>query len=115
MKTLMSASLALSLAALAPAYSPTASADTLLVDRVQAEAAMALPQRGSNMSQVEARFGAPVQKLAPISGPNSRKYNPPITRWVYPTYEVYFEYSHVIDTVLIKASPQEVGPAPVRQ
>ena len=110
MKTL-SASLALVLAALAHAVG----AETLLVDRVQAEAAVALPSRGSSMAQVESRFGAPSQKLAPISGPNSRKYNPPITRWIYPGYEVYFEYNHVIDAVLIKASPTEIGPAPVRQ
>jgi hypothetical protein len=111
MKTL-SASLAL---VLTDCLAPVANADTLLVDRVQAEAAVALPTHGSSMSQVQARFGAPAQKLAPISGPNSRKYNPPITRWIYPAYEVYFEYDHVIDAVLIKASPQEIGPAPVRQ
>jgi hypothetical protein len=113
MKTL-SASLALALAAvLAPATS--AAGDTLLVDRVQAEAAVALPTRGSTMTQVQSRFGAPVQKMPPISGPNARKFNPPITRWVYPNYEVYFEYNHVIDAVLIRATPQEIGPAPVRQ
>jgi outer membrane biosynthesis protein TonB len=107
----MSASLALALALLAPA----AMAETLLVERVQAEAAVAMPTRGSTMSQVQARFGAPTQKMAPVAGPNDRKHNPPITRWLYPTFEVYFEYDHVIDSVLIKASPEEIGPAPVRQ
>ena len=110
MKTL-SASLALALAIAAP----VAVADTLLVDRVQNEAAVTLPTRGSSMSQVQAKFGAPAQKLAPVAGPNSRKHNPPITRWIYPTFEVYFEYDHVIDAVLIKSSPQEIGPAPVQQ
>ena len=110
MKTL-SASLALALAVLAPA----ASADTLLVERVQSEAAFTLPTRGASMAQVQSKFGAPAQKLAPISGPNSRRHNPPITRWVYPNFEVYFEYNHVIDAVLIRATPQEIGPAPVRQ
>lgn len=108
---ILTASLALALAALAPVVG----AETLLVDRVQAEAAVALPSRGSSMAQVESRFGAPSQKLAPISGPNSRKHNPPITRWIYPGYEVYFEYNHVIDAVLIRSSPTEMGPAPVRQ
>lgn len=112
MKTL-SASLALVLAVLAPATG--AAGDTLLVDRVQSEAAVALPSRGSSMAQVQARFGAPVQKMPPVSGPNSRRHNPPITRWVYPNFEVYFEYNHVIDAVLIRATPQEIGPAPVRQ
>jgi hypothetical protein len=112
MKTL-SASLALALAVLASA-SASGAGDTLLVDRAQAET-MALPSRGSSMAQVEARFGAPAQKLAPISGPNSRKHNPPITRWIYANFEVYFEYNHVIDAVMIKSTPQEIGPAPVRQ
>ena len=110
MKTL-SATLALALLALAPAVG----AETLLVDRVQAEAAVAMPSRGTSMAQVEKRFGAPVHKMAPVAGPNDRRHNPPITRWVYPAFEVYFEYNHVIDAVLIKASPQEIGPAPVRQ
>jgi hypothetical protein len=48
MKTL-SASLALALAVLAPA----AGAETLLVERVQAEAAVAIPQRGNRMAQGE--------------------------------------------------------------
>ena len=110
MKTL-SASLALALAVLAPA----AGAETLLVDRVAQEAAVNLPKRGSSMAQVEKSFGAPLQKLAPVAGPNNHRVNPPITRWVYPAFEVYFENSHVIDAVLIKATPTEVGPAPVRQ
>jgi hypothetical protein len=110
MKTL-SASLALVLAVLAP----VAGAETLLVERVQAENAVTLPTRGATMSQVQSKFGAPAQKLAPVAGPNSRKHNPPITRWIYPNFEVYFEYDHVIDAVLIKSSPQEIGPAPVRQ
>ena len=111
MKT-MSASLALALALVA---APAAIAETLLVERVQAETAVALPTRGSSMAQVQARFGAPSQKLPPVAGPNSRRHNPPITRWIYPGFEVYFEYDHVIDAVLIKSSPQEIGPAPVRQ
>ena len=113
MKT-TSASLALALA-LTVLAAPAAMAETLLVERVQTENAVALPTRGSTMSQVQAKFGAPAQKLAPVAGPNSRKHNPPITRWVYPTFEVYFEYNHVIDAVLLEASPTEVGPAPVRQ
>jgi hypothetical protein len=113
MKTL-SATLALAVAVLAPALAH-AGADTLLIDRVQAEAAASLPQRGASMGQVQSRFGAPQQKLAPVAGPNDRRHNPPITRWVYPNFEVYFENDHVIDAVMIKATPQEIGPAPVRQ
>ena len=94
--------------------SPLAAADTLLVERVQAESGAPLPARGNSMDQVQARFGAPTQKYAPVGGPNDRKHNPPITRWAYPNFNVYFENSHVVDAVLIKATPQEIGPAPVR-
>ena len=70
---------------------------------------------GRTMAQVEATFGAPSAKHAPISGPNDRRHNPPITRWDYPTFSVYFEYSHVVDAVASKASPTEIGPMPVQQ
>nr|MBP6597133.1 hypothetical protein [Arenimonas sp.] len=57
--------------------------------------------------------GAAQEKLAPASGPNNRSANPPITRGVYPAYTVYFENSHVVNTVTRQASPNEAGPKPV--
>jgi hypothetical protein len=91
-----------------------AHADTLLVDRAQSEAGQSLPTRGQTMAQVEARFGAPQRKHAAIAGPGDRQHNPPITRWVYPGYTVYFEHSHVVDAVVNKASATEAGPKPVQ-
>ena len=91
-----------------------AQADTLLVERVQAEASQSMPARGQTMAQVEAKFGAPQQKHAPIAGPGDRAHNPPITRWDYAGYSVYFEHSHVVDAVATKASPTEAGPKPVQ-
>lgn len=93
--------------------SPVA-ADTLLVDRVQAEPAHALPGRGQSMTQVESTFGAPLRKHPAVAGPNARRHNPPITRWDYAGFSVYFEYSHVVDAVAAKGSPGEVGPKPVQ-
>lgn len=90
-----------------------AHADTLLVDRVEA-ATSPMPTRGQTMSQVEAQFGAPQHKHAPIAGPNDTRHNPPITRWVYPNFSVYFEHSHVVDAVVNKATPTEAGPKPVQ-
>jgi hypothetical protein len=95
-------------------YSPMATSDTLLVERVQAEKYAALPERGSSMAQVQARYGAPTVKYPAIAGPNDRKHNPPITRWAYPNFNVYFEHTHVVDAVMNKVSPQEIGPAPVQ-
>ena len=89
-----------------------AQADVLLVERAQEARDMALPKRGMSMSQVEAKFGAPMSKLSPIGGASEKR--PPITRWMYADYTVYFENSHVIDAVLNKASPDETGPKPIK-
>ena len=102
---------ALILAALAALAAPIASADTLLIQRVTVAQKQDLPRRGASMAQVEARYGAPQQKFAAVGGGGPR--TPPITRWQYETFSVYFENSHVVDAVLAKASPLEIGPAPV--
>lgn len=54
---------------------------------------MDLPVRGMNMQQVEARFGTPLEKIAAVG-------KPPISRWVYPDYTVYFEHQYVLHVVL---------------
>ncbi len=83
-------------------------ADTLLVQRVQQERSMDAPQRGMSMAQVESRYGAPTDKLAPAGGDAPR--HPVIHRWVYNRYIVYFERDRVIDAVANHASPTEIGP-----
>ncbi|MGJ4728526.1 hypothetical protein [Luteimonas sp. SDU101] len=87
-----------------------ASADTLLVDRAQQKAQVALPERGLSTSQVEARFGAPNQRLEPRGG--QKRQWPTIHRWVYPQFTVYFERERVIDAVLNQATASETGPKP---
>ena len=87
-----------------------ASADTLLIERVHEPAAAALPVRGQSAADVEARFGAPQQKLEPRGG--QKRQWPVIHRWVYPAFTVYFEKNRVIDVVANQASPDEVGPKP---
>ena len=85
-------------------------ADTLLIERVHAAQGVALPARGASMAQVQARFGTPAKKFSAVGG-GSRQ-TPPITRWQYEAFSVYFENSHVVNAVLTKASPLELGPAP---
>jgi len=51
------------------------------------------PVNGMTMQQVEIQFGPPVNKL-PVTG------NPPISRWTYHDYTVYFERQHVIHAVI---------------
>ena len=60
-----------------------------------AQARVDLPSRGASMDQVEARFGAPAERYAAVG-------QPPITRWVYPSFVVYFEYRHVVHAVAVK-------------
>jgi hypothetical protein len=64
---------------------------------------MALPSRGMDMANVEHIYGAPLEKLRPVPVKGTRTH-PPITRWVYPTFVVYFEYNHVVHAVT-KAHP----------
>ena len=88
----------------------TASAETLLVDRVHQENTAAMPTRGMTMAQVEARFGAPSEKLDPRGGQKHQW--PTINRWTYPAFTVYFEKSRVVDAVANKADADEIGPKP---
>jgi len=53
------------------------------------------PSRGSTMESVRAKFGAPSQE-SPAVG------NPPISRWDYPGYSVFFESDKVLHTVVMK-------------
>ncbi len=87
-----------------------AQTSTLLIERVQEENRSAIPARGQTMAQVEARFGAPAEKLDPRGG--QKRQWPTINRWVYPSFTVYFEKSRVIDVVANKADANEIGPKP---
>ena len=88
----------------------TTRADTLLVDRVKEEAGIPKPVRGMSMADVERRFGAPQSRLDPRGG--QKRQWPTINRWTYPAFTVYFERSKVIDVVMTKADPNEIGPKP---
>jgi len=92
------------------AVAGTVSAETLLIERVQEENKAALPTRGMSMAQVEARFGAPADRLDPRGG--QKRQWPTINRWGYPGFTVYFEKDKVIDAVANKADETEVGPKP---
>lgn len=74
------------------------SADVLLIDAIQEAPAnssegLPRPRSGQTMDSVRARFGTPEQELPWIG-------EPPITRWVYPEFTVYFENEYVINTVV---------------
>ena len=70
-----------------------AAADKLVIENVAAGAAAGeRPSRGTSMAKVESRFGAPATRTGPVG-------QPPITRWDYADFVVYFEYDHVVHAV----------------
>jgi hypothetical protein len=75
-------------------------AETLAIDgQVSVKAAsVETPARGSSMSAVEAKFGAPANKTGPVG---SGAQTPPITKWFYPNFVVVFENDKVIHTVVV--------------
>ncbi len=75
------------------AFSMAANADVLLIEQVREAGLMDVPANGMSMAEVESRFGAPDSKGSAVG-------NPPITRWVYDRWSVYFEYDKVLYTVL---------------
>ena len=72
-----------------------AGAETIAVDSGIAvkESEVATPSRGMTMEQVSSKFGTPVTKVPAVG-------NPPISRWEYPGFVVYFEHEHVIHSVV---------------
>lgn len=54
------------------------------------------PARGSTMAVVEARFGAPSTRHAAVG-------DPPITRWDYPGFSVFFEHNLVLHSVIVRS------------
>jgi hypothetical protein len=81
---------ALALSCSAVVYS-AAQADELRTPRVTSQSPDR-PARGMSMDKVEAAYGAPTSRASPVG-------QPPITRWEYPGFTVYFEHQYVIHTV----------------
>ena len=71
-------------------------AETIVVDdQVQLrDSTVDTPKRGVTMTQVEQKFGPPVTKHDAVGAP-------PITRWDYPGFSVFFEHDRVIHAVTI--------------
>ena len=72
----------------------SASADELTTPSAASADSVHRPARGMSMDKVEATYGAPSQRVSPVG-------EPPITRWEYPGFVVYFENRIVIHTVAI--------------
>jgi len=67
--------------------------DTIARAPANAPGGLPRPIHGQAMDPVRQRFGEPGERLSPVG-------DPPITRWVYGAYTVYFERDRVISTVV---------------
>jgi hypothetical protein len=76
-------------------FAGAAFAETVVVnDQVQVMPSnLERPKRGSTMNDVEKHFGAPVNRHPTVG-------QPPITRWDYSGFSVFFEKDRVIDAVV---------------
>jgi hypothetical protein len=92
MAILRSKRAALALLALTAGFSLSVSAQNLDMG-VPGGADDGRPRAGMSQSGVEAKYGAPVNKVSPVG-------DPPIARWEYQDCIVYFEYDKVIHAVL---------------
>ncbi|HXP65697.1 MAG TPA: hypothetical protein VN815_09490 [Steroidobacteraceae bacterium] len=75
-----------------------AGAETIAVDSGIAvkQSDVATPTRGMTMDEVSGKFGAPATKVPAVG-------KPPISRWEYPGFVVYFEHEHVIHSVIVSS------------
>jgi hypothetical protein len=78
---------------LALALSGPAAADVLLIDSIQAAPEIHTPRNGLNMEQVRQQFGQPSQEVPAVG-------EPPISRWEYTGFTVYFEHELVLHSVV---------------
>ncbi|HTT06013.1 MAG TPA: hypothetical protein VMF64_12050 [Steroidobacteraceae bacterium] len=89
----VAAAAAATLAASLPA--PPVSAETVVVgDQVMVrQTEVPHPKRGMSMAEVQKHFGDPRERHPTVG-------TPPITRWDYPNFAVFFEKDLVIDAVV---------------
>jgi len=70
----------------------TASADVLLMEGIQSAPAIQTPRNGVNMAQVRQQYGDPLEEQPAVG-------EPPITRWEYDGFSVFFEHDLVLHSV----------------
>jgi hypothetical protein len=80
--------LALALTGASPVF-----ADVLLMEGIEAAPAVNVPRNGITMAQVRQQYGNPVTEHPAVG-------EPPITRWDYEGYSVFFEQDLVLHSVI---------------
>ncbi|HUN27462.1 MAG TPA: hypothetical protein VMU67_14240 [Steroidobacteraceae bacterium] len=84
----------------------SALAETIVVDNkvMVRDSSVPRPMRGARMSEVEKQFGEPATRHPTVG-------KPPITRWDYPDFSVFFERDRVIDAVVPGKAPASAAAA----
>ena len=67
-------------------------ADTLILEGISPSDDTNQPSRGTTKAEVMAKFGEPATKTAAVG-------EPPISRWEYSPFVVYFENDYVLHAV----------------
>ncbi len=82
----------------------TVQADVLRIPiSQQGSASIKMPTHGDKQAQVIQQFGEPSKRHASVG-------QPPIIRWDYPGFSVYFEQSTVVNSVQIHQPSSSVAP-----
>ena len=82
----------------------TVQADVLRIPiSQQGSASIKMPTHGNKQAQVIQQFGEPSKRHASVG-------QPPISRWDYPGFSVYFEQSTVVNSVQIHQPSASVAP-----
>jgi hypothetical protein len=68
-------------------------ADVLLVDSIQSAPQVKAPQNGLSMSQIRQQYGSPLAELPAVG-------EPPISRWDYDGFSVFFENDLALHSVV---------------
>ena len=91
----MKAATTLILALMSLAFTSTATADVVKIGVGQQakEEVIERPVKGSSKARVQELYGNPLQAFQAIG-------EPPISRWVFDRFTVYFEYDHVVHSVV---------------
>lgn len=93
MRKILSLGLLLALAAAGGAMADELQVTTRSAPALPADA----PTRGMHQDAVLRRWGEPQQRVAAVGG--NLPQHPPISRWIYPGFTVYFERELVITSV----------------
>lgn len=74
---------------------PLAHADVLLIEKIHQDNQLQVerPMRGMHKAAVVNHFGEPKDRIAAVG-------TPPISRWVYDNYIVFFEKDQVLHAVM---------------